>query len=164
MNLAERYTEDEKIAAINKWMETVNEITSETVSLADPNDPLTELDKENYSIVRYKDGTEKRDLSSRDVPSVIYKHIDSIMQSWGLKVQSVDLKDRHNNSITWNGLCYVRMKLNPFHTNMFDLNGSWETYHRETIESIIEDYFIERAESSKDIGLVREIKIRSLVK
>ena len=47
---------------------------------------------------------------------------------------------------------------------MFDLNGSWETYHRETIESIIEDYFIERAESSKDIGLVREIKIRSLTK
>lgn len=97
MNLAERYTEDERIAAINKWMETVNEITSETVSLSVSNDPLTELDRENYSIVRYKDGTEKRDLSSRDVPSVMYKHIDSIMQSWGLKIQSVDLKDRHNN-------------------------------------------------------------------
>lgn len=54
MNLAERYTEDEKIDAINKWLETVNEITSETVSLADPNDALTELDRENYSIVRYK--------------------------------------------------------------------------------------------------------------
>jgi hypothetical protein len=164
MNLAERYTEDEKIAAINKWMETVNEITSETVSLADPNDPLTELDRENYTIVRYKDGTEKRDLSSRDVPSVMYKHIDSIIQSWGLKIKSVDLKDRFDNSITWDGLCYVRMKINNFHTNMFDLTGSWETYHPRTIESIIENYFIRRAEDAKDLNLVREIKIRSLIK
>lgn len=162
MNLAERYTEDEKIAAINKWMETVNEITSETVSLADPNDPLTELDKENYSIVRYKDGTEKRDLSSRDVPSVMYKHIDSIMQSWGLKIKSIDLKDRF--AITWDGLCYVRMKVNNFHTNMFDLVGSWETYHTRTVESIIENYFIRRAEDAKDLNLVREIKIRSIFK
>ena len=125
MNLADRYTEDEKIAAINKWMEKVSEITSETVSLSDPNDPLTELDKEVYSIVRYKDGTEKKDLSSRDVPSVMYKHINSVMKTWGLEIKSVDLKDRfHDNSITWNGLCYVRMKINTFHTNMFDTNVS----------------------------------------
>lgn len=84
------------------------------------------------------------------------------MQSWGLQTKIIDLKN--SNLITWDGLCSVRMQVNKFHTNMFDLNGSWETYHPETIESVIEDYFIERAENSKDIALVREIKIRSLTK
>lgn len=165
MNLSQRYTEDEKIVTINEWMKTVSEITSETVSLADPDDPLTQLDRENYTIVRYKDGTEKRDLSSRDIPSVMYKHIHSIMQSWGLEIKSVNLDSRsiHDLNITWDGLCWVKMKINNFHTNMFELTGSWETYHPRTIESIIEDYFIQRAQNSKDLNLIREIKIRSVI-
>jgi len=166
MNLVERYNDEERNELIKKWLETVSEITSETVSLAVDGDPLTNWDKENYSIVKYKDGTIKRDLTSRQVPSQVYKHINSIMQSWGLELKSVEMdrKEWINSSITWSGITYIRMKLNSFHTDMFDLNDSWETYNQYTIESVIEDYMIERANNSKELALQREIKIRSLTK
>jgi hypothetical protein len=166
MNLSERYNDEERNELINKWLETVSEITSEAVSLSVDGDPLTNWDKENYSIVKYKDGTIKRDLTSRQVPSQVYKHINSIMESWGLELKSVEMdkKESINSSITWSGITYIQMKLNSFHTNMFDLNGSWETYDPYTIESIIEDYMIERANNSKELALQREIKIRSLTK
>jgi hypothetical protein len=167
MSLVERYNDEERNELINKWLENVSEITSETVSLAIDGDRLTNWDRENYSIVKYKDGTIKRDLSSRQVPSKVYKHINSIMQSWGLELKSIEINKGGsfiNSSITWDGITYIRMKLNSFHTDMFDLNGSWETYDQYTIESVIEDYMIERANNSKELALQREIKIRSLMK
>ena len=116
MNLSERYNDEERNELINKWLETVSEITSEAVSLSVDGDPLTNWDKENYSIVKYKDGTIKGDLTSRDVPSQVYKHINSIMQSWGLDLKSVEMdrKEWLNSSITWDGITYIRMKLNSF--------------------------------------------------
>lgn len=169
MNLAERYTEQERIDAINEWMKSVSEITSETVSLAVEGDPLTNWDKEYYTIVRYKDGSTKRDLSSREQPSKMYKHVDSIMKTWGLELQrvSIDPKDFMNSWLSWKGTVHISMTINKFHTNMFTFEiGSynWKTYDQNTIESVIEDYMIEIAEKTKDLTLQREIKLKALTK
>jgi hypothetical protein len=175
MSLVERYNDESRNQWINEWLQTVSEITTETISLAKEGDPLTNWDVERYSIVRYKDGTIKRDLTTRDVPSKIYKHIDSIMQSWGLQLMNVKM-DRLNSMITWNGIIYVRMSLNLFHADTFDLSDcvsssqlaghkyNWETYNESTIESVILDYMTKRANLSGEIALVREVKIRSLLK
>ena len=67
---------DGRIDKLNELMKTVSTIGSETVSLYDPEDPLTTWDSEYYTIVTYIDGKVTRDNPSKKLVSPMLHRID----------------------------------------------------------------------------------------
>jgi hypothetical protein len=148
---------------INKWSKLVLSITYETVSLAIIEDLFTKLDKETYSVVEYKEGSIKRTLIEHSEPSKIYKHIDQVIQSWGLVTDNINL-DGRLSFISWKGYMNLRIIFNNIHMFKFGFDNNWLTYHPQTIESIIRDQMLDIAKHTKNIMLRREIQLQEILR
>lgn len=155
--------EEEKLNKINEWMKNISSISSKVESLSDENDVLTTWDSQYTTIVEYNDGTEKKSYSEPNRPSIMLHEIDDHLKSWGLDIIRVK-KHNFTNDIEYKGISYIRIELNPFHTDMikFD-NHNWFTYSKEKFQELVYQRFYEEAKRGNNKPLIREIKIRKVL-
>lgn len=155
---------EERLEKINEFMKNVSSITSGSESLYDENDILTKWDSVYYNITKYNDGTEKKDYSKPSKPSIMFHEIDEYLKTWSFKFNKI--VDGFNKTLYYNGYkSFFRIDWNNIHKDMikFD-NHNWFNYNKEHFQKLIENKIIEDAKKTNNVSLLREIKIKSLLK
>ena len=171
------YTQ-EQIDRFNELMKEVDSISHSSNSLEVEGDPFTLWDTESVWTKKYIDGRVEESRRRDDIlPSVRLHKINSVMESWGLKLSNYPQKRDINCRFSWSGGLYITIQMNSFHTTLFQIDdnysdavknsgskkvGVWIEYN-DNFPEIIDKHIIEMATKSGSVSLLRELKIRNLV-
>lgn len=126
----------ERDIQLQKWLEDVSTISTETVSRVVEGDYLTKWDEDSYHVVHYVDGRVDKTLTLRRRPSVMLKHIERVFNDWSLElnVRAMDSLKRKDRVVFTErfifGDSWITVYMNDIHKDMIsdDAFGNWYSY------------------------------------
>lgn len=165
--------DENRLEKINALMKTIDTISSETISFKVDGDPFTKWDSQYVHVVKYIDGREVREPSTKRMPSIRLHKINSIMEGWGFKMNRVIGHWDDVFVYEYQGeksLPSFSIEMNPFHHHLFTIQGVDRnsgtynySYDESTVDSFINLRVEEFLEKHGSIRLVREVKLRRIL-